>query len=478
MLHISTQKLTPPPFPPLPLLGKILTEKPDDAVDILETAIMAKKTKFTPPEPPAVAVAPANLAVAVSTKELFSTPRPTVNLDTGEPEEPTPPNDYETENVLQDAAMYEALGMGLPKKEMYGVMLSMKKLGENPDHGVATARFFGKLLGTNGDYYVFETTLTEPGPEIEVAEGEVPVEVSGTGANTYTYWACSYLGGQFTKLPDCTPNTIKASRQIKRYLTGDLNAPVSAYPPFPGTEKDFLRALVGRIASATVVCPAGYFAVGEEDGALARAEDFVPAESAEMMDQSTWSHRYPHIKEQGRCEWFAFPVAEPEEGVEPELEIEPEASPELLATLEGDSDSTFVDWGAAITETTQGEDEAAEPTTETTPKPAWAPCASTNVPGVKYQVVGQKSLVWPGAFVAYGGGKCSNCYVGYGFQNKKFVPIAPPIVEPEFDLGGQVLDEESGEIAPVQMAMATELPPIPEPELEEGAEGEEEAAAE
>ena len=68
MLHISTQKLTPPPFPPLPLLGKILTEKPDDAVDILETAIMAKKTKFTPPEPPAVAVAPANLAVAVSTK--------------------------------------------------------------------------------------------------------------------------------------------------------------------------------------------------------------------------------------------------------------------------------------------------------------------------------------------------------------------------------------------------------------------------
>ena len=82
-------------------------------MDLLETAIMAKKTQYVPPEPPAVAVTPENLAVAVSAKELFSTPRPTVNLETGEPEEPTPPNDYETENVLADAAMYEAVGLGL-----------------------------------------------------------------------------------------------------------------------------------------------------------------------------------------------------------------------------------------------------------------------------------------------------------------------------------------------------------------------------
>jgi len=238
-------------------------------VDILETAIMAKKTKFTPPAPPAVHVTPRNLAVAVSTKELFSTPRPAVNLETGEPEQPTPPNDYETENVLADASMYEAVGMGLPKKEMYGVMLCMKKLGENPDHGVATARFFGKILGTNSDYYVFETTLTVAGEEILVPDGDVPVEVSGTGANTYTYWVCSYVGGPFTKLNDCTPATIQASRLIKKFCTGSLVADVSSYPPFPGKEADFLRALVGRIACATVVCPAGYFAVGE-DGTLAR----------------------------------------------------------------------------------------------------------------------------------------------------------------------------------------------------------------
>ena len=443
-------------------------------MDLLETAIMAKKTQYVPPEPPAVAVTPQNLAVAVSAKELFSTPRPTVNLETGEPEEPTPPNDYETENVLADAAMYEAVGLGLSKKEMYGVMLCAKKLGENPDFGVLTARFFGKMLGTGGDYYVFETTLKEPGEEIEVAEGKVPVEVSGTGANTYTYWTCSYLGGPLSKLPDCTPDTIVASRRLKRYLTGVLTAPVSAYPPFPGTEAHYLRALVGRIASATVVCPVGYFAVSEEDGSLSKDEEFVPKEPAEMADLTAWAHRYPHIKEQGRCEFYQFPVPEPEEGEEPPEAPEPETGPELLQTLDLDAESTAADWGAAVTTPApapEGDEPLGEPTVE--PKPAWAPCTSSNVPGVKYQVVGMKSLVWPGAFVAYAGGRFSNCYVGYGFQNKKFVPAPPPAVEPEFDLGGQLLDEESGETAPAQMVMSVDLPPIPEPEPEEGAEGEE-----
>jgi hypothetical protein len=433
---------------------------------------MAKKTQFVPPEPPAVMVTAKNLAVAVSTKELFSTPRPAVNLETGEPEQPTPPNDYETENVLADAAMYEAVGMGLSKKEMYGVMLCMKKLGENPDYGVVTARFFGKMLGTRGDYYVFETTLTEPGEEIVVPEGKVPVEISGTGANAYTYWTCSYLGAPFTRLPDCTPDTVAASRRLKKYLTGDLNAPVSAYPPFPGTERDFLRAQIGRIASATVVCPVGYIKVSEEDGALSKAEDFVPKEPELMADTTQWAHRYPHIKKQGRCEFFAFPVPEVSEGEEPPPEIEPETGPELLQTLDADDESTAIDWGAAevtYPEVNEGEQPSSEPTV--TPKPAWAYCTSTNVPGVKYQVVCVKSLVWPGAFVAYSEGRFSNCYVGYGFQNKKFVPAPPPPIEREFDLGGQIIDEESGETAERKMVMSVDLPPIPEPEPEEEAEG-------
>ena len=206
-----------------------------------------------------------------------------------------------------------------------------------------------------------------------------------------------------------------------------------------------------------------------------RDEDFVAKDEPSMTDPGSWCHRYPHIKTQGRCEFFCFPVPEPEEGEEAVPEPEPEQSPELLATLDSDAESVFVDWGAAVVSAPEGDDESAVQVT--TPKPAWAHCTSSNVPGVKYIVVGIKSLVWPGAFVAYASGKFSNCYVGYGFQNRKFVPTPPPIVEPEFDLGGQVVDAESGETSELKMVMSAELPPIPEPEPEPEAE-EEEAVAE
>lgn len=53
---------------------------------------------------------------------------------------------YECENVLNDAALMEACGVGLSRTDMYGVMMVCKQLGEDPKLGVATVRFFGKVL--------------------------------------------------------------------------------------------------------------------------------------------------------------------------------------------------------------------------------------------------------------------------------------------------------------------------------------------
>jgi hypothetical protein len=147
-----------------------------------------KKTAYNPPDLLSIPVNPKNTATAVALKDLYSTPRPAINPATGEPVDVIPPNDFETENVMADAALYEAIGLGLGKSEMYGVMLALKKLGEDPDKKLATVRFFGKMLGTGGDYYVFESTMSDPGTEAEMTEGEVPAEASGTGANLYTYW--------------------------------------------------------------------------------------------------------------------------------------------------------------------------------------------------------------------------------------------------------------------------------------------------
>lgn len=53
---------------------------------------------------------------------------------------------YECENVLNDAALMEVCGVGLSRTDMYGVMMVCKQLGEDPKLGVATVRFFGKVL--------------------------------------------------------------------------------------------------------------------------------------------------------------------------------------------------------------------------------------------------------------------------------------------------------------------------------------------
>ncbi len=95
------------------------------------------------------------------------------------------------------------------------------------------------------------------------AEGTVPYEPYGEGANAYVYFVSNTLGGQLSMLPYVTPEQVKASRLLRRFLTGRLDAPVSSFPAFPGTESHYLRALIARISAATVCCPKGYFLADE-----------------------------------------------------------------------------------------------------------------------------------------------------------------------------------------------------------------------
>ena len=64
----------------------------------------------------------------------------------------------------------------------------MKKLAA--DSGAGKLRFFGKIRGTEKDYYVAEGEL-EGGDEGGDGEGEekpADFEAKGTGVNKYTYW--------------------------------------------------------------------------------------------------------------------------------------------------------------------------------------------------------------------------------------------------------------------------------------------------
>jgi hypothetical protein len=110
---------------------------------------------------------------------------------------------------------------------------------------------------------VFESTLKEgageeeevPEEEDEGTEGEegeeesgeskkkkggwgrpsdgIPME-EGVGTNANVYWVCHRPGDQYKKLPPVTPLQINTARQLKKFLTGNLEVSMPyTKPPRP-----------------------------------------------------------------------------------------------------------------------------------------------------------------------------------------------------------------------------------------------------
>ena len=76
---------------------------------------------------------------------------------------------------------------------------------------------------------------------------------------------CVAAGDKWQKLPHVTPAQIATARVIRKLFTGDLDAPVETYPPFPGTERNYLRAQVARITAGTQISPLNFFTSGDEE---------------------------------------------------------------------------------------------------------------------------------------------------------------------------------------------------------------------
>ena len=75
----------------------------------------------------------------------------------------------------------------------------MKDLAKakNPGH----LKFWGKIKGTQKDYFVVEGSL-EAG---EAGEGEVVGEPRGSGVNKFVYWVANAPNGPWVELPDLKP---------------------------------------------------------------------------------------------------------------------------------------------------------------------------------------------------------------------------------------------------------------------------------
>jgi len=110
----------------------------------------------------------------------------------------------------------------------------------------------------------------------DVPEDEPDMEAPGSGVNSYAYYVTNDLSEDWTKLPDLKPREIVAVRQIKKLVTGNLNAKVTTVPYFPGGEAVLLRAQIARISADTTLCLNGFLVQEDpedENSAIKEADD-------------------------------------------------------------------------------------------------------------------------------------------------------------------------------------------------------------
>ncbi|KAJ8275671.1 hypothetical protein COCON_G00074230 [Conger conger] len=486
------------------VLCKVMDERPENAVDVIEDlSLEVKRTgmrdkqstlRDTPP-------VPAVQLLAEQQKTLFTRG----SGDDVEPEEelvetPLP-------NLAEQSFYLEQAGVGLPREELQRIHLALKQLVDAQP--LQTCRFWGKILGTQANYLVAEVDfregeeedeegLQEDGADEEEKEGgagdedeeeateeidplpvsaykpppAVPKEENHTGVNKFTYFVCREPGLPWVRLPPVTPAQITAARQIRRFFTGNLDAPIISYPPFPGNETNYLRALVARISAGTQVSPLGFYQFGEEEGeeeeeaardSFEENPEFEGVPVPEMVDSmANWVHHVQHILQQGRCVWVNLAEkpeedleeeGDEEEGEEEPDEPEPEVGPPLLTPLSEDADIEGT--------------------------PPWScKMSSTLIP--QFAIAVLRSNLWPGAYAyATGNRKFENIYIGWGmkFVGEGYTPPMPPAPQREYPSGEEIteaLDPSLEEEQALQAALEERRAAEEEAEELEGEEEEEE----
>lgn len=92
-----------------------------------------------------------------------------------------------------------------------------------------------------------------------------------------------------------------AAKMVKKVLSGNLNASIDSCPPFPGKERNLLRAQLSRIQHTCEIVPKGIFEVDEETKALKYGEEAPDTSGDYFKSLENWVHYNPYILKAGRC---------------------------------------------------------------------------------------------------------------------------------------------------------------------------------
>ena len=322
-------------------------------------------------------------------------------------------------NLFEEMEMLRWAGVGLERSETYRLYLSIKKLAEKLPGDVFALRFWGRVSTLSKPYFVVEGSNTEDDSEdLRSQEGK-------DGANRYAYWVSQTLEPEsWSQLPQVTCAQIVIATKFTRFLTGNLNAPVPSYPPFPGKEKDLLRAQIARISSSTSISPTGYFKIEDPE------VDYpvvVPIYEEEMRETQllhpnqmrcvqAWRHHERELNSLGRITVLPEEVGEDGEPIVLEENLVP-----VAAALAIPEKSLWAFQTAPISSNFEGN-----------------------------AVVVAKSIEWPGAVVAAGLKKFVCAYNGNGvrYTSAQSMPLKPNTVCIELS-STQLLESNDPTIDPI-----------------------------
>ena len=185
-------------------------------------------------------------------------------------------------------SVYQWAGIDFGEYNALLLQKTLKKL--SVELNISNLRLWGKILGTEKDYYIAEGSAeaTDPNPN-----PPDDFEARGTGINTYGYWVANSPMGPWTALEDLTPADLGAARTIKTHFTGNLDRQIVTNPFYFRSEKHFLRAQIARITFATTLVPARVYRFQEES--TTEIEENQPEEgpipvpsTEEMENKENW----------------------------------------------------------------------------------------------------------------------------------------------------------------------------------------------
>jgi len=457
------------------VLKKVLTERPKNATALLETYISEGAGDKAATSSESRVDMEKQSGVAETNMKLFQKNEEEEEGGDGEEEFEIP-----LPNCMELAFFFEQAGIGLSREEMYKIFLSLKSLVFG--FPLTKVRFWGKILGINANYIIAEVEFNEgEGDEEETEEEQeaeaeeekedgseadgpseedelpkstwkpppvVPKEDHHSGANKKVYFVCNEPGEAWVKLPHVTPAQISAARLIRKMFTGNLEAPVTSYPPFPGNESNLLRAQLTRISAATQISPAGFYMFdededeGEEEESVRETfmenQEFEGISLKDLSDASmnSWVHHSQDILPQGRCSWWN-PHEKPEEDFsEEDLEEEEE---EETTQVKPETGATLL--------SSVAEDRALGPDL-----PAWSTYISSRVLP-EYAVSIARSNRWPGAYAFGKVRRFENVYIGWGqkYNIDCYTPPCPPDPAAEYADGQEVMEIEDPSVEEEQL---------------------------